>query len=121
MTQERFAVEDRPEESRYVLIDRGEDGSEAGVIGEESYVDVEGDHGTERVFFHTGVSDEYSGQGLASVLVGAAVEQVIAAGSAVVPVCPYVVAWVKKHPEFAEHVVPAGPGHLRAVSERQQR
>ncbi|NUR98443.1 MAG: N-acetyltransferase [Kribbellaceae bacterium] len=115
MTDERFEVQSRPDESRYVLIDH-----EAAdqVIGEEDYVDVESGDGVQRVLFHTGVSDEYSGQGLASVLVRAAVEDVIAHGYTIVPVCPYVAAWLPKHPEYASHVLKPHPQHLRAVATR---
>lgn len=115
MTEERFAVQHRAEESRYVLIDRGEDGAGSRVIGEESYVDT-GDGGArERVLFHTFVSDEYSGQGLASQLVQEVVEHAVAEGYGIVPVCPYVAAWLRKHPEYAAHAVTPGPEHRRAI------
>ncbi|MDP5225931.1 MULTISPECIES: GNAT family N-acetyltransferase [Arthrobacter] len=121
MTQERFTVQDRPGESRYVLLDQGEDGTQEKVIGEESYVDVHDDGASQRVLFHTGVDEEYGGQGLASVLVRAAVDDVIASGFAVVPVCPYVAAWLPKHPEYAEHVVQPHRQHLLAVNEHLRR
>ncbi|MEV7631020.1 GNAT family N-acetyltransferase [Microbacterium sp. NPDC089318] len=115
MTDERFEVRDVPDESRYVLIDRGDDGTRSTQIGEESYVDV----GDERVLFHTGVSEEYSGQGLASKLVGAVVDDVIAAGKRIVPVCPYVVAWLPKHPEYQHHVVERRGEHVAAIKAQQ--
>lgn len=115
MTDERFVVRDLPDESRYVLLDRGDDGTQAKEIGEESYVDV----GDERVLFHTGVSDEYGGQGLASQLVRAVVDDVVAGGMSIVPVCPYVVAWLPKHPEYAEHVVERRGEHVAAIKARQ--
>jgi len=115
MTDERFTVENVPAESRYVLRDRGEDGTGAKEIGEESYVDV----GDERVFHHTGVSDEYSGQGLASRLVRAVVDDTIAEGKSIVAVCPYVVAWLPKHPEYDEHVVPRRGEHIAAIKAQQ--
>ena len=114
-TSERFVVEHRPEELRYALVDRGEDGTGTAVVGEETYVDVSTDAGTDRVMYHTGVSEEYGGQGLASVLVRAAVDDTIAAGHKIVPVCPYVAAWAKKHPDLGDHFVPRRPEHLRAV------
>ncbi|MBO1900932.1 N-acetyltransferase [Leucobacter weissii] len=134
MTRERFEVEHRDAESRYVLIDRGEDGSGAQEIGEESYVDVAADDAAaeaagdarpragavQRVLFHTFVSEAYAGQGLASMLVRTVVDDLIAAGRAVVPVCPYVAGWLRKHPEYAAHEVAPTPRHLRAVR-RQQR
>ncbi|GAA1594456.1 MULTISPECIES: GNAT family N-acetyltransferase [Kribbella] len=113
MTDQRFEVQNRPGESRYVLID-----TESGeVIGEEDYVDVE----NQRVLFHTGVSDAYSGQGLASQLVRAAVDDVIANGYAIVPVCPYVAAWLPKHPEYADHVTKPRPEHLKAVAAHEKK
>jgi len=111
MTTERFTVQDIREQSRYVLLDRGEDGGEPKEIGEEGYVDV----GDDRVLYHTLVSDDYGGQGLASKLVRQVVDDAIAAGKGIVAVCPYVVAWLSKHPEYAEHVVERRPEHTEAV------
>lgn len=118
MSTERFTIEHRPSESRYVLVDRGEGGDEAAVIGEEEYlaVPVADGEAAERIFYHTRVSDEYGGQGLAAKLVRAAVEDSIQAGDTIVPVCPYVTAWFKKNSEFAEHSVKATPEHLQAIS-----
>ncbi|MDO5614125.1 MAG: GNAT family N-acetyltransferase [Paracoccus sp. (in: a-proteobacteria)] len=138
---DRFEVQHRADESRYVLVDRrpggaGTDeaaridpaaGSDDGargeaVIGEESYVDVEPDGGgpVHRVLFHTGVDEAYGGRGLASVLVRDAVDDVVARGYRIVPVCPYVAKWLPKHPEYAAHVVEPTDVHLRAVRERQR-
>jgi len=119
MTDNRFAVEDRPAESRYVLIDAGEGSGPTREAGQEVYADLVRESGTERIFYHTAVSDDYAGQGLASVLVRGAVEHAVSLGYSVVPVCPYVVDWFKKHPDYVEHEVTATPEHLRAVSERQ--
>lgn len=113
MTDQRFEVQDRPEESRYVLLDR--EASDGQVIGEESYVDVETGKGVQRVLYHTGVSEDYSGRGLASLLVQEVVDDVVARGYAIVPVCPYVAKWLPKHPEYGEHVVKPRPEHLQAV------
>lgn len=125
--QQRFTVVHRPEERRYALVDRGEgDGlgidADGVVIGEEGYVDVTPEDGgpVQRVLHHTEVSDEHRGHGLASRLVRAVVDDVVASGLAIVPVCPYVAAWLAKHPEYAEHVVPPASAHLRAVREAQR-
>lgn len=132
MSDQQFEVQHRAEQSRFVLVDRGTgdggSGDGTGVAqeaGEERYLDVEIDgtdgagRAPERIFFHTVVHDAYGGQGLASQLVREAVDQTIAEGRAIVPVCPYVVAWVNKHPEVAEHVVEATPAHLRALRASQ--
>lgn len=118
MPEERFTVEKRETESRYVLLDReAEHGSSE--IGEESYLDYVADGVTQRIMYHTGVSEQYGGLGLASVLVKAAVEDAIADGRKVVPVCPYVAAWLPKHPEYAEHVAPKAAEHLAALRAAQ--
>lgn len=85
-------------------------------IGEEAYVDVtDGGGRVERVFYHTGVSEDYAGQGLASTLVRAAVDDAIVDGAKVVPVCPYVKSWLRKHPDYAEHLVEPREDHVRAI------
>lgn len=130
-TSERFIVEHRAQESRYVLLDRGTSeasnttgpaaDSAAQLIGEASYVTT--DFGTttgarpQRVFYHTHVDEAYSGQGLASVLVQAAVDDAIAAGFDIVPVCPYVARWFTKHTEYADRVAKVTSRHLAAIEE----
>lgn len=118
MSQEQFTVEHRPEETRYVLVDTAAATTQE--AGQEQYLQLDGDGEPHRVFFHTVVKEEYGRQGLASKLVQAAVEDTIASGAKVGPVCPYVVAWAKKHPEFADHIVTARPEHLNAVSDMRR-
>ena len=120
MTGQRFEVQHRPDESRYVLIDHDAADPEDKIIGEESYVDVDTTGGVQRVLFHTGGSEDYSGQGLASLLVRTVVDDVIARGYAIVPVCPYVAAWLPKHPEYNDHIVKPRPEHLRKVTSRRR-
>lgn len=115
MSQEQFEVQHQPDQSRYALIDQN--GASGPIsIGEEAYVDIAEAEPHERVFYHTEVSEDYSGQGLASVLVRQAVDQAITAGFRIVPVCPYVAKWFEKHSEYADHVTAVTPAHLRAVS-----
>lgn len=56
------------------------------------------------VFTHTEVRPEFSGRGLAGRLVRHAFEHVIDDGGTIVPVCPYVANYARKHPEFHDHV-----------------
>jgi predicted GNAT family acetyltransferase len=51
---------------------------------------------------HTKVFDEFEGQGLASVLVTGALDDIRARGLKIVPECPYVASFVVKHPEYAD-------------------
>lgn len=50
-------------------------------------------------FVHTEVPEAYSGQGLAAKLVEFALADVKAKGKRIVPHCPYVAKWLKKHGE----------------------
>ena len=114
MSEARFTVENRSDESRYVLLD-GEAEPGAAEAGEESYLDYEADGVEQRIMYHTGVSEQYGGVGLASVLVKGAVEDAIAAGRKIVPVCPYVAAWLPKHPEYAAHVAEKTAEHIAVL------
>ena len=51
---------------------------------------------------HTKVFDEFEGQGLASVLVTGALDDIRARGLKIVAECPYVANFVVKHPEYAD-------------------
>jgi predicted GNAT family acetyltransferase len=53
-------------------------------------------------FTHTEVPRELSGQGVGSKLARGALEQVRARGLKVVPKCPFIAAFIRRHPEFAE-------------------
>ncbi|MER5550421.1 GNAT family N-acetyltransferase [Streptomyces sp. NPDC002793] len=71
------------------------------------------DRDGQRVFFHTEIDDAFAGQGLASVLVQEALTQVRASGKRIVPVCPYVAKFLKKHEEFADITDPVTPEVLQ--------
>ena len=65
------------------------------------------------VFTHTVVDDAYEGRGVGSRLVRGALDTVVARGLAVVPECPFVRAYLERHPELADAVAggrPARPG-----------
>lgn len=49
---------------------------------------------------HTEVPPELQGRGLAGALVQTALDAARAAGDRVVPECPYVQAFLKRHPEY---------------------
>ena len=55
-------------------------------------------------FPHTVVFDEFEGQGLASKLVSAALDDVRSRGKKIVPECPYVARFVEKHADYADLV-----------------
>jgi predicted GNAT family acetyltransferase len=53
---------------------------------------------------HVEVPEEYQGQGLAGSLTLAALNWAREKGLKVIPSCPYVKVYLKKHPEFADLV-----------------
>ncbi|MFE7263844.1 GNAT family N-acetyltransferase [Streptomyces sp. NPDC057592] len=67
------------------------------------------DRDDRRVFFHTEIDDAYAGQGLAAILVEQALTDVRTSGMRIVPVCPYVAKFLKKHQEFADITDPVTP------------
>ena len=52
-------------------------------------------------FEHTEVPPELAGKGVGSKLVKGALDQVRTEGLKVIAQCPFVKAWIDKHPEYA--------------------
>ncbi|MFH8755767.1 GNAT family N-acetyltransferase [Streptomyces atroolivaceus] len=88
---------------RYEILVDGEG------AGFTAYRDRDG----QRVFFHTEIDDAFAGRGLASVLVREALSDVRSSGGRIVPVCPYVAKFLKKHEEFADLTDPVTPEILQ--------
>jgi hypothetical protein len=59
------------------------------------------------VFTHTEVDPAFEGQGLGSKLAAGALDSVREKGLAIVPLCPFIAAYVRRHPEYQDLVVPA--------------
>lgn len=57
-------------------------------------------------FVHTEVPPELGGKGVGSKLVQAALDQVRAEGMKVIAECPFVKAWIGKHPEYKDLLKP---------------
>ncbi|MFB6417200.1 MULTISPECIES: GNAT family N-acetyltransferase [Bradyrhizobium] len=55
-------------------------------------------------FEHTDVPKELGGKGVGSKLVQGALDQVRASGLKLIPQCPFVKAWIEKHPDYADLV-----------------
>ena len=53
-------------------------------------------------FVHTEVPPELGGKGVGSRLVQGALDQIRAEGLKVVAQCPFVKAWIAKHPDYAD-------------------
>ena len=61
------------------------------------------------VLFHTGVPATMAGRGIASRLAHEALEYARLHNSKVVPACPFVRAYIERHPEFRDLVAPSAP------------
>ncbi|MFC3998164.1 GNAT family N-acetyltransferase [Nocardiopsis sediminis] len=59
------------------------------------------------VFTHTEVPPSYAGQGVGGALVRGALDDVRDRGLAVLPLCPFVKAWIGRHPDYADLVYSA--------------
>lgn len=91
------------------------DGKPAGFT---EFIDHPAGTGGQRIFPHTEIAPEFGGRGLATILVREALEQTRAAGLRIVPVCPMVVGFVEKNPEFADAVDPITTDVKRVLSRR---
>jgi len=95
LTDDRaIEIRDNPEEGAYVIE---VDGRRA---GKAEYKMREG----RRVFTHTEVDDEFAGTGLANRLARFALDDVRASGGQLVPLCPFIAAYIKRHPQYDEIV-----------------
>ncbi|WP_122615300.1 GNAT family N-acetyltransferase [Streptomyces sp. Tu 4128] len=101
-------VERADDDSRYEIL---VDGRRAGLT---AYRDL----GEQRVFFHTEIDEAFAGQGLGTRLVRQALVDVRASGMRIVPVCPHVAKFLKRHGEFADITDPVTPDVLRWLKSR---
>lgn len=58
------------------------------------------------IFTHTEVPEALEGQGVASRLIRVALEHSREQGYQVVPLCPFVAAYIRRHPEYRALVLP---------------
>ena len=86
--------EDNPTKGRYVGTVAGIEGE-----GELTYSRV---NPTLIIADHTGVPDSFRGKGVAKMLVQRLVDDARAQGVKIIPLCPYVNAERRKHPEWSD-------------------
>lgn len=96
-------VQDAPDRNRWEA--RLGAGPDAPVVGYAAYR-READRIT---FTHTVVEPEHEGEGVGSALAQAALDGARAAGLRVVPQCPFVAAWIRRHPDYADLVDSPSP------------
>lgn len=100
-----------PQRHRYEI---SADGERAGFT---AYIDDRG----RRIFYHTEIGDTFTGRGLAGTLVTVALTDTRDAGLRIVPVCPYVADYVKKHHDFDDTLDPVTPAVIDTVRTAIQR
>jgi uncharacterized protein len=89
MAEPELVVQDHPDRSRYEILRDGE------VLGNIAYRLGEG----RIVLVHTEVSPLAEGQGIGSRLVAGALADVRSRGLRLVAMCPFVRAYLERHPE----------------------
>ncbi|MFN3742425.1 MAG: GNAT family N-acetyltransferase [Anaerolineales bacterium] len=57
------------------------------------------------VLLHTGVPPAWEGRGIGSRLVKAALDYARQRGYKIIPLCPFVAAYLRRHPEYQDLVV----------------
>ena len=87
-------VREDPENHRYIIE----------IDGELAAFTVDHIRGGRHFFVHTATMKGYEGRGAARTLVRGALDDVRSRGEKIVPLCPYVAAFVKKHPEYDDIV-----------------
>lgn len=99
-------MRDRPDEHRYEAT---VEGRRAGIA---AYRRLPG----AVAFTHTVVEPEWEGRGVGGALARAALDDARAGGLRVVPHCPFIAAWIRRHPDYADLVAPED----RALLERRR-
>lgn len=60
--------------------------------------------GDRYLFVHTEIDDDFGGQGLGSILARGALDEMRSMGRSLVPVCPFIDGWIRRHPEYDDLV-----------------
>ena len=94
MVDRGYVVRDNPAERRYELLFGDER------VGEILYRVRPG----KVVLLHTEVDPMVEGSGLGGRLVAGALDDIRSRGLAVVPLCPFVAAYIRRHPEYDDLV-----------------
>ena len=89
-------VTDAPEQRRYVAQDEQDQ-----LLGFVAYHRVD----DTITFTHTEVLPAAEGKGVGSTLARSVLDQARADGLNVVPQCPFIKAWIDRHPDYADLVV----------------
>jgi predicted GNAT family acetyltransferase len=103
-------IRNNPDRERFEVLMGGN------VIGKAAYKTYDGGGTPQRIFYHTVINEEYGGQGLAGKLATVALDETVAAGLTIVPVCPYIKKFLTKHPEYVGSTTATTPAHLEFLN-----
>lgn len=92
-SEPQVTVTHQPKQSRFVAA---LDGGQAEAVYHRS--------GREVHFTHTEVPPEFEGKGVGSRLAKEALDWAVGEKLAIVPQCPFIAAYVKRHRQYQEHV-----------------
>lgn len=96
-----ITVRDVPESERYeAFVD--------GMLAGFAAYTLRGD---EVVFVHTDVDDAFGGRGVGGALAREGLDDVRRRGLRAVPMCPFIAAWIRRHPGYHD-LVPEASLHL---------
>nr|WP_246422557.1 GNAT family N-acetyltransferase [Nocardiopsis mwathae] len=98
-----MTVIDVPERKRYEARDAA-----GGTAGFADYIVTD----EMVVFTHTEVDPVHEGRGVGGSLVRGALDDVRARGLAVLPLCPFVKGWIRRHPDYADLVYRTRPSSV---------
>ncbi|MCQ1578124.1 GNAT family N-acetyltransferase [Streptomyces parvus] len=87
-------VTDNPDESRYEIFDGGE---RAGFVEYHRFRD-------EIAFLHTEIDPRFGGRGLGGALARSVLDEARKQELKVLPFCPFIRGWLRKHPEYTDLV-----------------
>jgi uncharacterized protein len=103
-------VRDAPERDRYEALKDGE------VAAFSRYLRADlssyGRSETLLIFTHTEVEPDYEGQGVGGALVRGALDDVRRRRALVLARCPFVRAWIERHPEYQDLVWEPPPSRV---------
>jgi uncharacterized protein len=102
--EDEVLVRDAPDRSRFEITVNGE------LAGFAEYRSRP-DHLT---FTHTEVSESFQGRGLAGRLIRTALDTARRRGLRVIPLCPYVAGFIRKHQDYLDLVDDRYRGHVAA-------
>ena len=88
-------IADNPADRRFELT---VDGQLAGFV-------VYRDENGTRALVHTEVDPAFEGQGLGGKLASGVLEQLRERGEQIIPVCPFISSYIRKHPDYLDVVV----------------